>query len=147
MIPPRVWTATATARLLGLILRDGRCGIRFTGKPAGVHPLDVVGEDLSFLRLGAGIRLRVLLGQLAGMHHEKAPCLLRHPPIPVLDLYGAAHALSMPLAARFVLGTPRLFHEAGKSWLLRAPRFQCLTHRTGAWPKGHQAQALFPTQP
>src|SRR4030095_7409554 len=72
MIPPRVWTATATARLVGLILRHGRYGIRFTGKPAGVHPLDVVGEGFSFLLLSAGIRLRVLLGQLAGMHHEKA---------------------------------------------------------------------------
>jgi hypothetical protein len=30
--------------------------------------------------------------------------------------------------------------------LLRAPRFQCLAHRTGAWHKGHQAQPLFPTQ-
>jgi hypothetical protein len=146
MLPPRVWTATATARLLVLLLRDGRCGIHFTGKPAGVHPLDMVGEDLSFLRLGAGIRLCVLLGQLARMHHEKAPFLLRHPPITVLDLYGAEHAVAMPLAACFVLGTPRLFHEQGKSWLLRAPRFQFLAHRTGAWHKGHQAQALVPTQ-
>jgi hypothetical protein len=62
MIPPQVWTATATARLVVLILRDGRYGIRFTGKPAGVHPLDVVSKGFSFLRLGAGIRLRVLLG-------------------------------------------------------------------------------------
>jgi hypothetical protein len=72
MIPPRVWTATAPARLVVLILRDGRYGIRFTGTPAGVHPLDVVGEGFSFLRVGADIRLRVLLGQLAGRHHEKA---------------------------------------------------------------------------
>jgi hypothetical protein len=146
MIPPRVWTATATARLVVLIFRDRRCSIRCTGTPAGVHPLDVVGEGFSFLRLGAGIRLRVLLGQLAGMHHEKAQVLLRHPPITVLDFYGAEHALAVPLAARFVLGTPRLFHEEGQSWWLRAPRVQGLAHRTGAWHQGHQAQALFPTQ-
>jgi hypothetical protein len=46
-----------------LILRNSRFGIRCTGKPAGVHPLDVVGEGFGFLLLGAGIRLGVLLGQ------------------------------------------------------------------------------------
>src|SRR5262249_5285539 len=71
MIPPRMWTAPATARLVVFILRNSRCGIRLTGKPAGVHALDAVSEGLSFLCLGAGIRLRVLLSQLAGMHHEK----------------------------------------------------------------------------
>src|SRR5215471_12517526 len=40
MRPPRVWTATATARLVVLLLRQGRDGIRVTGKPAGVPPLD-----------------------------------------------------------------------------------------------------------
>jgi hypothetical protein len=95
---------------------------------------------------GAGIPLHVLLGSLAGMHHEKASVLLRHPPITGLDLDGADHAVAMPLAARFVLGTPRLCHEEGQRWLLRAPRFQGLTPRTGAWHKGHQAEALFPTQ-
>src|SRR5215211_2963315 len=61
MIPPRVGTATAAAWLLVRILHYGRGGLRFTGKPAGVHPLDVVGEGPSCLCLGAGIRLRVLL--------------------------------------------------------------------------------------
>src|SRR5262249_4067651 len=64
----------------------------------------------------------------------------------VLDLYGAGHALTMPLVARCGLGTPRLCHEEEQGWLLRAPRFQCLAHRTGAWHEGHQAQPLFPTQ-
>jgi hypothetical protein len=95
--------------------------------------------------LGAGIRLGVLLGQLTGMHHENAPCLLRHPPIAVLDLHGPDDTLSMPTAARCVLGTPRLFPEEGEGRLLRAPGFQGLAHRPGAGHQGPPAQALFPT--
>jgi hypothetical protein len=80
------------------------------------------------------------------MHHEKTPFLLRHPPIAVLDLHRPEDALPMPLAARFVLGPPRLFHEERQGGLLLSPGFQLLAHRTGAWHEGDQAQRLFQTQ-
>jgi hypothetical protein len=141
-----MWTATATARRVGLILRDRRCGIRLTSKPAGVHALDGVRESRSCLGWGAGLRLRVRLRQVAGLHHEKAQGLLRHPPITGLALYGAEPAVAMPLAARFVLGPPRFCHEEGQGWVLRPPRVECLAHRPGAWHEGHHAHTLFPTQ-
>ena len=126
--------------------RDGGCGIRLTGKPLGLSLLDVRRDGLGFLRLGGGRGLGLLLRQLARMHHEKAQRFLRHPPIAVLNLYRPADALPMPLAARCVLGPPRLFHEEGQGGLLLSPGFQLLAHRTGAWHEGHQAQPLCPTQ-
>ena len=110
MIPPGAWAAASVSWPLVLILRDGGCGIRLTGKPAGVHSLHMVCNGLGFLPLGAGIRLGLLLGQLTRMHYEKAQFLLRHPPIAVLHFHGPDDALPMPTAARFVLGPPRLFH-------------------------------------
>jgi len=52
----------------------------------------------------------------------------------------------MPLAARFVLGTPRLVPEEGQGRWLRAPCFQCLAPRTGTWHEGYQALTLCSTQ-
>ena len=144
--PPRVWTATATARLVVRIRRQGRDGIRVTGTPAGVPPLDGVGAGFRCLRLGAGSRRRVLLGPWAGMPHAQASGLLRHPPSTGRDLDGAAPAVALPLAARCGLGTPRLCHAEGQSCLRRAPRCQGWAPRTGAWHKGHHAQARCPPQ-
>src|SRR5262249_41359949 len=64
MIPPRVWTATTPARRLVLTLRDSRFSIRFTGKPARLHMLDMLHDGFGFLRLRSGIGLGLLLRQL-----------------------------------------------------------------------------------
>jgi len=55
-----------------LILRDGGFSIRLTGKPLSLHPLHVVCDSRSFLLLGDGVRLALLLGELTRMHHDKA---------------------------------------------------------------------------
>src|SRR5262249_20532249 len=145
LIPPGAWAAASSSRPPALILRDGGFGIRLTGKPPGLYLLDVRRDGFGFLLLGGGISLCLLRRQLARMHHETAQCCLRQPPIAILDLYRPDAALPMPLAARFVLGPPRLFHEEGQGGLLLSPGFQLLAHCTGAWHKGHQAQPFFQT--
>jgi hypothetical protein len=70
----------------------------------------VVCHRLGFLRLAHGIRLGLLVRQLTRMHYDKAHLLLRALAVTVLDLDLAHHALSTPVARRFVLGSPRFFH-------------------------------------
>jgi hypothetical protein len=68
----------------------------------------VVGHRFGFLALAAGIRLRLLVGQLTRMHDHKPECLQGDPAITVLDLDLAHHTVAMPGARRFVLGPSRL---------------------------------------
>ena len=144
--PPRAWAAASVARPLGLIRRDGGGGLSLTGTPAGVHPLPVVCPGLGVLPWGAGICLGVLRGPLTRMHHEKAPCLRRHPPSAVLALRRPDDAGPMPPATRFGLGPPRLFCAEGPDGWLWSPGFQCLASRTGPWHEGHPAHPFFQTQ-
>jgi hypothetical protein len=65
MIPPGLRPAASAALPSVLILRDSRFGIRLTGKPAGLHVLDVLNDGLGFLRLRSRIGLGLLLRQLA----------------------------------------------------------------------------------
>jgi len=146
MISPGAWAAASVAWIVVRILRDGGFGIRLTGKPSGLRLLPVVCDGLGFLPFDAGIRLALLLGQLPRMHHEKPQILLRHPPITILYLHRPDDALPRPTAARFVLGTPRLFHQERQDGLLAPPGFQFLAHRTGAGHEGYQAQPLFQAQ-
>ena len=129
-----------------LTLRNGGFGIRLTGKPPGLSLLDVRRDDCGVLLVGGGIDLGLLLRQLARMPHEKAQRFLRHPPIAVLALDRPDDALPRPLAARCVLGPPRLFPSEGQGGLLLSPGFQLVAHRPGAWHEGHPAPPLFPTQ-
>ena len=112
----------------------------------GLYLLDVRCDGFGFLLLGGGRGLGLLLRQVARMHHEKAPRFLPHPPIAVLDLHRPDDAWPMPLAARCVLGPPRLFHSEGQGGVLLSPGCQLLAHRTGAWHEGHQAQPPGQTQ-
>ena len=72
MIPPGAWRAPSPSRAPALILRDGGCGIRLTGKPPGLHLFDVRCDGFGFLGLRSGRGLCLLLCQLARMHHDKA---------------------------------------------------------------------------
>ena len=65
MIPPSLRPAAALTWPAVLILRDRRFGIRLTGKPAGLHVLDVRNDGLGFLRLRSRRGLGLLLRQLA----------------------------------------------------------------------------------
>ena len=107
---PGVWAATASARLLALIRCQGSFGIRQAGTPLGLSLLDGRRDGFGCLGWGGRIGLGLLLRQWARMHHEKAPVFLRPPPSAVLDLPRPDDAWSRPLAARFVLGPPRLCH-------------------------------------
>jgi hypothetical protein len=66
------------------ILREGRCGLRFTGKPASLPVLQVRNDGLRFLRWRSCIGLGLLLRQWTRRDDDKAPDRLRAPPLPVL---------------------------------------------------------------
>jgi len=133
MIPPGLGPAASAALPSVLILRDGRFGISLTGKPAGLHMLAVLHDCCGFLRLRRGIRLGLLLRELARMHHDKAEELVRYPPVPVLHLHLSEHTLPMPAAWFFVLRPARFLDEEGQGGLLAPPGFECLAHGTRAW--------------
>src|SRR5215217_9477835 len=65
VIAPGVRRATPAALAPACIVGKGRLGVGRTGKPAGFHAPDVLGETLSFLGLGGGIRPGGLVSQLA----------------------------------------------------------------------------------
>ena len=69
-----------------LVLRDGRYGIRLTGKPPRLHLRAVRSDSFGFFGLRSAIRLGLLLCQLARMHDHKAQGLECDAPVTVLDL-------------------------------------------------------------
>jgi hypothetical protein len=75
-----------------------------------LHLLDVRCDGFGFLRLRGGIGLRLLLRQLARMHHDKAQFLLGDPSRAILHLDSAEHTVAMPAARRLVLRPARLLH-------------------------------------
>jgi hypothetical protein len=99
--------------------------------------LDVLNDCCGFLRLRSGIRLCVLLRELARMHHDKAEGLVSYPPFTVLHLHLSEHTLPMPAAWFFVLRPARFLHKEGQGGLLAPPRFQLLPDGTGARHQGH----------
>ena len=73
MIPPGLRPAATAAWAPVLVLCNGRCGIRLTGQPPGLHLLHVRSDGAGFLPLRVRIRLRLLLGQLTRLDDDKAP--------------------------------------------------------------------------
>ena len=111
VIPPGARPAPAVARPPALIGGDGGLGIRRAGEPLRLYLPHVVGNGLGFLLLRPRIRLRMLLGQLTRMHHDKAHLFLHDPFITILDLHLPHDALPMPTAGRFRLGPPRFLYQ------------------------------------
>jgi len=72
MVPPRPWWAPTPPLATAFVLGNGRLRIGGTGKPPRCHVLDVRCQTLGFLGLGGGIRHCGLVGQLAGVHDQKA---------------------------------------------------------------------------
>jgi hypothetical protein len=93
----------------------------------------MVGNGLRGLLVRTGIRLGLRLGQLPGMHDDKAHLLLGDPPRTVLDLDAAADAVALPTARLFVLGPAGLLHEEGQGRVLAPPGFEFLPN--GARPR------------
>src|SRR5919109_5039966 len=142
MIPPRLGPAASAALPPGLILRDGRFGIRLTGKPAGLHMLEVLHDCGGFLRLRSGLRLGLLRREWARMPHDKAEGLVRYPLFAILHLHLSEHTLPMPAAWGFVLRPARLLHEEGQDGWLAPPGCEGLTDDTGARDEGDQPNPL-----
>jgi hypothetical protein len=126
---------------LALILCESRGGIRLTSKPPCVDMLHMIGDGGGCLALGSRIGLGLLLRQLTGMHHDTAPFLLCDPPLAVLHLDPAEHAVPMPASGRCRLGPPGLLHQQGPCGLWLSPRFEVLPYSPGAWDECHQADA------
>ena len=113
------------------ILRPRGLGIRLTRKASRLDMLHMGCYGGGFLRLRSRIGLGLLLRQLARMHHHKTECLRDDSAVTVLHLHPAEHALPIPAARRFILGSPRLFHQEGQSGLLTSPGFEGLPGGTG----------------
>ena len=137
MIPPGLGPAASPARPPVFILRDRRCGIRLTRKPLRVDMLHVGCHGCGFLRWRSGIRLGLLLRQVARMHHHKPECLRDDASVALLHLHLAQHAWPMPAAGRLILRPPKLLAQEGAGGLLLAPGFERLAHRTGARDQRH----------
>src|SRR5262249_47212635 len=74
------------------------------------HVPDVLGDPLGFLSLGGSIRHRRLVGQLAGVHDQKA--YLGHVEASVRVFYGYTTDDTLPMpASRGLLPGPTRFFE------------------------------------
>ena len=82
----RPGASSHAARPPVLVLRDGRYGIRLTGKPPRLHLRAVRGDGFGFFGLRSAIRLGLLLCRLARMHDHKRKGLESMRPSPTLDL-------------------------------------------------------------
>ena len=72
MIAPEARRAAPPSLPTACIIAAGRLGVGRTGKLAGFHAPDGLGETLGFLGLGRGIRHSALGGQLARVDHQEA---------------------------------------------------------------------------
>ncbi len=111
MRAPETRRAAPPSLPTAFIVADGRLGVGCTGKPAGFHALDVLGDTLGLFGLGGGIRCSRLLGSLARVDDQKA--YLGHVETPVRVLHGHAtdDALPMPASRRLLSGPPRFFEQ------------------------------------
>jgi hypothetical protein len=105
--------------------------------------LDGLHDCCGFLRLRSGIRLCLLLRELARMPHDKAEGRVSYPPVTVLPLHLSEHTLPMPAACFFVLRPARLLHEEEQGGLLAPPGCECLAHGARAGAEGSEANASF----
>jgi hypothetical protein len=87
---------------------------------------------LGFLGLGGGIRLGRLVGQLAGVHDQKADLGHVEVPLSVFHFHLADDTGAVPASRRLLAGAARFFEQERQRLLLLAPRLHLLAHRTGA---------------
>lgn len=147
VIPPEAWAAPRLALPAVVIRRDRGVGLGETSTPPRVYVLHVVGDGRGFLRLGDGLGLGLRRRQRTRMHHDQAHRLLRDPPITGLHLDRSPDALPMPASGCLVLRPPRFLRHQGPRRLVLPPRFEGLTHRTGARDERHHTAPLLQTSP
>jgi hypothetical protein len=107
MMTPRPWLAPTPPLAAPLVLGNGRLRIGSPGKPAGFHVPDVLCDTLGFLRLGGSIRHSRLVGQLAGVHDQKAYLGHVEVPVSVLHWYATDDTLPMPASPWLLPGPTR----------------------------------------
>jgi hypothetical protein len=137
MLPPDLRPATSPAWPPVGILCTRCFSVRLTRKPPRVDMLPVGCAGGGFFHLGSRVGLGLLLRQLTRMHHHKTERLRDDASVALLHLHLAEHAVPMPAAGRLVLRPPRLLYQEGEGGVLLAPRFEFLTHCTGARDQGH----------
>jgi hypothetical protein len=143
MRAPQARLAAPSTLPLPFIVSDGRLGIRRTGKPAGFHALDVLGNALSLLSLGGGVGTGCLLSSLAGVHDEKTERFDREPSISVFHWHGANDTRPVPVSRWLLTRTARFCEQERQRTVLLAPHFQLLPHGTGARDQGDEPDTLF----
>ena len=109
MIAPEAWRTAPPSLPTAFLVDYGRLGLSRTGKPAGLHTLEVLSDALGLFRLGGAVGHGRLLGQLARVYDEKA--YLCHVLAPVSILHGHAtdDTLPMPATRRLLTSTARFF--------------------------------------
>jgi hypothetical protein len=109
MRAPEARRAAPPSLPTAFVVADGRLGGGCTGKPAGFHALDVLGDTLGLLGLGGGIRRGCWLGSLARVDDQQTA--LGHVETPVRVLHGHAtdDALPLPASRRLLPGPSRFF--------------------------------------
>ena len=112
MIAPEARRAAPPSLPTAFIVGDGRLGVGRTGKPAGFHALDVLGDALGLFGLGGGVGRGRLLGQLAGVHDEKTELFHGESPVSVFHFHLADDTVPMPAAWRLLPGPARFFEQA-----------------------------------
>ena len=132
MIAPEARLAAPPSLSPAVVVDDGRLGISRTGKPAGFHAPDVLGDALGFFGLGGAVGHRRLLGQLAGVHDEKPECFPSASPVSLFDFHRADDTGPMPAPWGLLPRPPRLFEQQRQGALLLTPRRQLVPHRTRA---------------
>src|SRR5215475_14412161 len=147
MVAPRPGLTPTPPLASPFIFCNGGLCVGSTGKPAGFHALDVLGNTLGFFGLGDGVGRRRLLGQLAGVHDEKAEVFHSTAPVRVFHFHLADDTAPMPASWSLLTCPARLFQEQGQRPMLPAPDLQLLAHRTRAWDQCDQAYTLLEAQP
>jgi hypothetical protein len=111
MIAPEARLAAPPSLPPAFIVGNGRLGISRTGKPAGFHALDVLGDALGLPGLGAAVGRSRLLGQLAGVHDEKPEFFHSESPVSVLYFHRTDDTVPMPVPWRLLPSPTRLFEQ------------------------------------
>ena len=146
MIAPEARLAAPPSLPPAFIVGDGRLGVGRTGKPAGFHALDVLGDALGLFGLGGGIGHGRLLGQLAGVHDEKTERFHSEPPVSIFHFHLADDTVPVPAPWGLLPCPARFFEQERQRALLLAPRLQLLPHRTGARDQRDEPHPLLQAQ-
>ena len=96
MIAPEARRAAPPSLPPAFIVGAGRLGVGCTGKPAGFHTLDVLGDALGLFGLGGGVGDGCLMSQLAGVDAEQAEFFYSELPVSVCHFHWADDAAPVP---------------------------------------------------